>query len=292
MQECMAMNWDDLRILLAVERAGSLSGAARALGVNQSTVSRRIGALERALKARVMERQPDGSVLTEAGRALCDLAEATETGLELAADRAARGEVRVSGTLTIACVDMMADRFLAPLLAEFTAAHPALGITLLAGQDAVDLMRGRADVALRVSRGPDERLVGRRLCDFGLAVYRARQANPWRHAGGWIGWTDERRIEADLPGTLATPEITHRVDSFLVASALARAGLGQTVLPCYWADADPGLERAHPGVVSPKGLGLWVLFHPDRRNLPRVRRFVDFISARILERRGEFAGQL
>lgn len=285
------MNWDDLRLLLAVQRCGSLSGAARHLGINQSTVSRRVLGLEQALKIKLLERQPGGVALTNAARAFCALSEETESQLDLLMGQLGDALHQITGPLSIACVDMMADQFLAPLLADFQSQHPQIELTLLTGLETLDLMRGRADVALRVSRGPDGRLMGRRLCDFGLAVYAASGPESWPLPQTWIGWADGRQIDAKIPEALTRLPVKHQADSFLVMRAMVRAGLGLAVLPCYWADPDPTLQRAFPDCVSHHDLGLWLLYHPDRKQGPRLRAFVDFIVGEVLERRALFSGK-
>ena len=287
MQLCISMNWDDLRFLLAVSRAGSLSGAARLLGINQSTVSRRVQGLEQSLKTALVERLPEGVVLTEAGLEIARLAEQTEAELQLTTGRVAGQGRSVSGPLTITCVDMMVDRFLAPHLAAFSRKHRGVDLSVVGSMGLVDVRRGQADVALRVTRRPDEGLMGRRLCDFGLAIYRARTGQP----SGWVSWSDNRRIEACIPEDLRSLPDLHAADSFLTMNALVRAGMGMAVLPCYWADADDTLCRVLPDPVSFDDLGLWLLYHPDRRQLPRLRAFVDFIVERFLQHQHVFAGR-
>ena len=285
-----AMNWDDLRLLLAVHRFGSLSGAAKNLGVNQSTISRRLIAFEAKVKAKLVERRPEGAVLTEAGQEFCALAERTEADLRLAVGSLADAKERISGPLSIACVDMMVDRFLAPHLAQFQSEHPKIEISVSTGLDAVDLIRGKADIALRVSRGPDQRLTGRRLCGFGLGIYKAKDTPDEVKPDGWIEWVDRRNIEAKIPDRLRGLEVVHYADSFLVMSAMVRSGMGIAVLPCYWADADNAMCRIVTEPVSHPDLGLWILYHPDRKQLPRVRAFIDFISQKIIGHQDMFAG--
>ncbi|QMU56779.1 MAG: LysR family transcriptional regulator [Boseongicola sp.] len=284
------MNWDDLRLLLAVHRSGSLSGAARILGVNQSTISRRLIAFEAKLKTKLVERRPEGAVLTEAGQEFCTLAEKTEADLHLTVGSLADTKENISGPLSIACVDMMVDRFLAPHLAQFQTEHPKIEISVLAGLDAVDLIRGKADIALRVSRGPDQRLTGKRLCQFGLGIYKARDSSDEGKSNGWIGWVDERHIEAMIPDHLRALEVVHYADSFLVMNAMVRSGMGIAVLPCYWADADQAMCRVVPEPVSYPDLGIWILYHPDRKQLPRVRAFIEFISQKFIKNRDTFSG--
>lgn len=284
-----SMLWDDLRFLLAVHRSGSLSRAASMLGVNQSTVSRRILACEKQLSVKLLERQPEGAILSEAGRALCALAENTEAELDFVIKEISDTRQELSGPIAVACVDMMVDRFLAPHLARFQLENPNIEFSLLVGLDAVDLMRGKADVALRVSQGPDENLAGRRLCDFGLGVYGAAKADG-TEALGWIEWPGGRWFGASIPEHLKSRQVRHRTDSFLSMNALVRAGLGIAILPCYWADSDPSLQRIHPSAVSHPDLGLWLLYHPDKKHAPRVRAFIDFLVPAVVASQDQFAG--
>ena len=154
------MNWDDLRLLLAVSRTGTFSAAGRMLGINQSTISRRINTLQARMGAPLIARHPDGLTLTEAGIGLCQLAERTEAELDLTLSRIRHSATTLSGPLTLTCVDMMIDRLLAPELARFCAQHDQIRLTVQGRMALADLMRGQADIALRVSRSPDDRLVG------------------------------------------------------------------------------------------------------------------------------------
>ncbi|SLN52300.1 HTH-type transcriptional regulator YofA [Roseovarius albus] len=284
-----SMHWDDLRYLLAIKRAGSLSHAANTLGINQSTVSRRIVKREKQLNVKLLERRPEGAILSEAGLKLCALAESTESELQFLLREIAETELTLSGPLVIACVDMLIDRFLAPHLAEFQAENPNLNLSVLAGLETVDLMRGKADVALRVSQGPDENLVGRRLCDFGLGIYGAADRGD-ADVLDWIDWPDGRWFNANIPKHLKSRPVKHYTDSFLSMNALVRTGMGMAVLPCYWADCDPALKRIYPTPVSHQDLGLWLLYHPDKKQSPRLRAFIDFISPIVVAHSEKFAG--
>ncbi|MEM7214720.1 MAG: LysR family transcriptional regulator [Pseudomonadota bacterium] len=284
------MSWDNLQYLLAIHRSGSLARAANLMGVNQSTVSRRIFGFEQELNAKLLERRPEGAVLSEAGLALCALAENTEADLQIIVSKISETENTVSGKLVIACVDMMVDRFLAPHLAQFQIKNPDIELSILTGLEPVDLMRGKADVALRVSRYPDENLMGRRLCRFGLGIYGAAESEDTTDLGGWIEWSERRHIEAKIPKQLKSLPVNHCTDNFLSMKAMVSAGIGIAILPCYWADADSTLRRVHPGTVSHPNLGLWLLYHPDKKQSPRLRAFVDFITPIALAHQDRFAG--
>ena len=296
MQYCMAMNWEDLRIFLALARVDSLSAAAEQLDVNQSTVSRRLAALEAQLGTQLVERGRSGHSLTAAGEDL--LAEAGDLEETIAAlDRRIAGrDQRLSGCLRVTCVDMMVEHYLAPHLAAFCAQHPAIELSLLTALQPLDLARQEADVAIRVSAAPPEVLVGRRLFGFGLAAYgspdfvAALPPNPAPEEIPWIGWESESYNRRMVTAAYPEARVTHRVDSLLVAKALVQAGLGTSVFPCYWADREPGLRRLYDKPIEDDSLGLWVLSHPDLRRAARLRAFTAFISGVFLADRDLFEG--
>ena len=144
------MNWDDLRIFLAVAGAGSFSGASRALGINQSTVSRRTAELEHNLQVRLVERGPDGITLTSSGRDLAIYAGNVEAEFQQIATSVAGRDMHLGGRLSITCVDMMIDRFLAPHIVRFCEKHPDIELSLTTPIHSLDLMKREADVAQQV----------------------------------------------------------------------------------------------------------------------------------------------
>ncbi|MEM7222681.1 MAG: LysR family transcriptional regulator [Pseudomonadota bacterium] len=292
------MKWDDLRVFLALARAGSFAGAGRALSVNQSTVSRRLASLEADLGARLLERGGEGLFLTATGEELLALAQGVEQGFERIDRRLVGRDARLSGRLTVTCVDMMVDRYLAPHLTRFATDNPEIELNLATAFQPLDLARREADVAIRVSADPPETLVGRRLMDFALGVYGAPEfiealgEAPDPENVPWIGWNSESTHQRMIADHFPTAGARHRVDSLLAASALARAGLGATVLPCYWADRDPGLRRLYPQPIANHRRGLWVLAHPDVRKAARVRAFTRFVSEVLLAERDLFEGRV
>lgn len=288
------MNWSDLPIFLAVARAGSFTAAAAALGVNQSTVSRRVSALERDLSARLFLREGDSRRLTPAGEELLARAEAMETGAADIERRVAGRDARLAGRLRLTCVEMMAARWLAPHLAAFMAAHPEIDLEVATAFQPLDLGR-EADVAIRVSAEPPASLVGRRLFDFAFAAYAASgrrdelAAEPPERLP-WLGLTSDEynrvALQARFPG--ARPR--KATDGLFALAALCRAGAGPAALPCYWADRESGLARLWPEAFNPAGVGVWVMVHPDMRHMARARALRDFLTARLLADRALFAG--
>ena len=283
--EAQLANWDDLRLFLAVARAGTLSGAARALGVNHSTVFRRVGAFEEALEVRLFERLPGGYVLTAAGEEMREAALRVEAEIAALGRKVAGQDLRLSGTIRVTTIDMLALGLLPRHLAAFRSAYPGIELEVAVSNAAVSLSRREADVALRVSNQPPETLVGRRV---GRLVFAAYSVAPMDGAADvplaerdWIGFdTDHealvRRFADFLPGV--RPVL--RVNSVATAIAAAKAGIGIAPLPCGIADLEPGLVRV-AALPDDFTLDLWLLTHEDLRRTARIRAFLDFLAHRL-----------
>jgi len=290
------MKWDDLRIFLTVARSRSLSEAAITLGVNQSTVSRRLTNLERHLKTQLLDRTSSGPVLTESGNDLLSMAQKVEDEFFQIDSQVTGRDMRLSGRLRITCIDMLVDRLLAPYLADFTSQHPDIELEILTAFRPLDLMRREADVAIRASDGPPQTLVGRRMFDFNLAIYASRKlaANipetPDPARLDWIGLHDVDNNNRVVKTRFPTANICHWVDGLFMQNALVREGIGVAALPCYWADKDPDLVRIFRQQYAPNGLGFWVLIHPDMRRTARVRAFVDFVTGVLKNHQTDFEG--
>ncbi len=296
-------SWDDLRIFLAVARAGSLSGAARALGVNHSTVFRRIGAFEEALGVRLFERQPGGYLLTPAGEELRDGALRVEEEIASLNRKVTGRDLRLSGTVRITTIDMLAFGLLPRHLAGFRDAYPGIEVELVVGNVALNLSRREADVALRVGNAPAETLVGRRVgrlafAVYGSAGYRARRPEPDLALHDWIGLDSEhealvRRMARFLPEV----KPTLRTNSVAAALSVAKEGLGLAPLPCGLADLEADLVRV-ASLPDEFTLDLWLLTHEDLRQTARIRAFLDYLAealakeAPLLEGRDREATQL
>lgn len=274
-------NWDDLRLFLAVARAGTLAGAARALKVNHSTVFRRIGAFEEAIGVRLFDRMPNGYVLTAAGEAMQESALRVEEEIAALGRRVTGQDLRLRGVVRITTVDMLAQGLLPRHLLAFRRAYPSIEIELTVGNATLSLTRREADVALRVGNQPPEVLVGRRAGRLVFAVYGATGAGkitaPLAEQP-WIGFNAEhaplvREFGAFLPGV----DPAFRVNSVAAAISAAKAGIGLATLPCAIADREPGLMRV---ALLPDSftLELWLLTHEDLRRTARIRAFLDFMA--------------
>ncbi|GAA6180315.1 MULTISPECIES: LysR family transcriptional regulator [unclassified Shimia] len=287
-------NWDDLRFVLETARHGGISGAARALGVNHATVARRITAAEAALGARLFDRLPSGYVPTEAGLQAAAAAE-TMAVLHHDLDRqiAARDRV-IQGPLKVTASELLIQRILGPIIADFIHAHPAIDLSLLATNTSLNLAQRDADVALRFEKSPPDTLVGRRLFEQKGAVFAhrdliAQDQGPdapldWIRFAHWPG--PPEAIKALRPKL--RPRLT--VDDMAAAIGAARAGIGATRMACFLGDTDPLLARV-PGLPLFHQRPLWVLTHADLREVPRVRVFTDFVTARLKALQPLFEGQ-
>jgi DNA-binding transcriptional LysR family regulator len=289
------LDWDDLRYVLAIARAGGLAGAGTALGVNHSTMFRRLNALEETLGVQLFERLPGGYVATEAGERLIGAAERVEAEA-LAAEREITGrDTRLSGLLRVTCSETLAFRLLTAEIARFRGLHPGIQIELVIDNRQLDLARREADVALRATRPSQGDLFGRKLADLAWAVYAApgylakhgapaRPTDLARHAV--IGW-DAAGVPARAAEWLAeiVPDaaIAYRSSSLINQLVAAAAGLGLAVLPCYLADPEPGVRQVLPPVPE-LTRELWLITHKALKGTARVRAFMDVVGSGLHRR--------
>jgi DNA-binding transcriptional LysR family regulator len=277
--------WDDLRFLLAAVRDGSFAAAARRLRVDPATVGRRLRALQLAVGAPLLERSPGRLSLTAAGERALRAAEQMDAAalhLERVVDA---GLPAVEGVLRIGATEGLADRVVAPRLPELLARHPALHLELVTSNEAANLSRREADVAVRLFRPAEPALAARRagLLAFGLyasAGYLGRRGRPagprleghdllgyepgLATRSGALGWADELGGRVVLRATSA---------GALLAAAAAGAGIG--LLPCFLADREPDLARVLPALRTRE---LWLVVHGDLRRTARARAGLDFLA--------------
>ncbi|QKD02588.1 LysR family transcriptional regulator [Mesorhizobium loti] len=288
------IDWNDLRYVLALKRDGSFAAAGRRLGLDPTTVARRLRAIERTLGARLFERAEAGEMRpTQAGEIAADRAEAVEAeigGLTLAVKGA---DSEISGTVRVTAVPILINRVLIPAVADLVVRHPGLRLELVADPHDVSLTRREADIALRLARpGPEtgSRIIARRIGTLAYAAYAASHLSapdlprqitdlPWlTYEDGmaslpqprWIAGVARKEGYAQLVVNDAEP---------LLQAILA--GLGRSLLPCIVADRIAGLARmpedAHPFPARE----LWLLTHPDLRHLARIAAVTAWIEATI-----------
>jgi DNA-binding transcriptional LysR family regulator len=293
------LDWDDLRYFLAVASEGSTLAAGRKLRVSQTTVARRVAALEISLGFPVFERRQAGYVLTPAGEGLVDRARQVDLAATSFIEAAAAEKRDTSGTVRITTQEIFAVALLAPMLRELHERHPEIMIELDDSQDFRDLGEGEADIALRSAHtersahadlGPG--VVGRRLGDDAWTLYCSRdyaaqhgiptnRAELRKHAfiggGGPKLWRAYSAWLQDLG--LDDRVIMHHASAMGMMSAI-RSGLGIAVLPCIVADGDPDLIQCVPP-RGDHGRSMWLVTHQRLRRTPRVRAVIDFLYERI-----------
>ncbi len=286
------MDWDDLRFALAVSETGSLAAAARQLGVNHTTVLRRVHGLEAKLGVRLFERLATGYAPTVAGTEALEVAGALGATVDTLERRLAGRDLRLSGPLRVTTVDTLVITILMPHLAAFRAEHPDVTLEIVVSSAIANLTKRDADVAIRAAVAVPDTLVGRRVCDLPFAVY-GLGANASLAQGPWIGLDDslaESAVAQWLRGLPPSARIACRVDSMLAAREAVRAGLGIALMPCHLGDTTPGLVRLGPPVPEVRP-SLWLLTHEDLRRTARVRAFLDFMARRLLADRDLLEGR-
>jgi molybdate transport repressor ModE-like protein len=287
------MNWDDLRLFLAVARTGSISRAARHLGVQHSTVSRRIRQFEEKLGSRLLERKTGRYELTPAGENVKEASERIEREV-LGVDGALLGkDTQQVGPLKVAALNNMASSVLMPMFASFTKKRPQVELHIIVSNIDTSLSQREADVAIRLTNTPTDTLIGKRIVTVASCIYGSHSYldQLGKHGGEprWIGveccgfhvsWT--KQLSSSQSHSLYSD------DTQLTLSAI-REGLGVSILPCYMGDTDPLLKRY--GDPDPAyNLELWVLLHPDLRRTARVLTFRDHMVQAINEKKDLFEG--
>jgi len=273
------VSWDDLRFVLALARARTMTAAAQALGVTHTTVSRRVRAIEEEIGTRVFDQTPDGFVPTPAGRRLVEAATEIEARVT-EVDRAIRGrDERLSGPLRVATVDSFVAWF-PQIFFGFAEAHPEVAVAITTSTRVVDLSRRQADVALRLTNSPAEHLFGRRVGQLEYGIYGHRSLAERGLPLGelpWIQWSPDARAkltERWMATHVPDAPVAVQVDCTRAFElAMARA-LGVQFMPHIYAHQLPELvllEEAPAEFTT----DLWLLTHPDLREVARVRAFMS-----------------
>jgi DNA-binding transcriptional LysR family regulator len=287
-------DWNDIRYFLAVAREGSTLAASRKLRTSQTTVARRVAALEEALGLPLFEKRQAGYALTSAGGELLARADAVASAVDGFAEAAGAARRDISGTVKITTEEVFAITLLAPILAELREAHPAIRIELDTSQVVRDLGAGEADISLR-STATDQPagIVGRQICADDWALYcsrdyAARHGVPetredlQNHAiiggGGGNLWLNYQAWLKAL-GLEDRVAMHHATSGGLLSGV--RSGLGVAVLPCIVGGAEPDLIQCLPP-RQPHGRVLWLFTHERVRHSPRVRLVIDFLYDRIM----------
>jgi DNA-binding transcriptional LysR family regulator len=297
------LDWNDLRYFLALSRNANMAAAARALGVNQTTVFRRLNAMETRLGVRLFERLPDGYLPTGAGQILQPYAQRVEEAINGAEMHLAGQDLRPSGNIRLTTTEDLMVAFLQPHIAAFQHAYPEIRLEVVVGNLLFDITRREADIAIRPTSRPPAHLVGRNIGAIGWAVYASanylrrhgRAQNPQELAGHSIVGGDESLAAIDASRWMMQHadegDVVFRSDSLLVQLGAVREGIGIAILPCFLADRERGLKRLFGPIGAPDTDGCWLLTHPQLRHVSRIRAFMSFIADAVAEERPRLAGE-
>lgn len=283
------LNSDDLRVFLAIIRTGSTVGAARRLGIDHSTVSRRLAALEDQLGVRLFDRSPRGLAPTEDAGSLIAHAERVEKELIAAAMSITGKTAAPAGVVRLATPEIFGTGLVAPCLPQFHAQYPGLTLELAPESRSVSLSKREADVAITLRPPPRGRLVVRKLADYNIGLYCAKTYLEY-HGGiddvsalrehRFVAYIDElldypelNALEAAIPGAIPV----FRSSSSAAQHAAIAAGLGLGMLHRLAADQDPRLQRVLPDKINAER-SYWLVMHSDLQRDPRVRAVSEFLT--------------
>lgn len=294
----LLIDWDDVRFFLAIHRHGTLAGAAAALGLDATTVGRRLARLEQTVDARLFDRTARGYVATAAGTRILPRAEKIEREV-LAAMRDVEGEdQRLAGHVRLTATEMLSTRFIAPHLHLFHRKYPEIRLELACTNREIDLGRREADVALRLARPHQDDLVVKRLFVIDLALYAARDylasmgtpkaGEPGGFAGHrFVGFADTRAFRREnewIDEHTVGADVVLRSDSVSSIMSAAVAGVGLALLPCKVADEERQLVRIPVPVgggtpfVGPEPRVVWQAVHRDLVGAARIRAVLEFLG--------------
>jgi len=293
----MPLEWNDLAVILAVCRSGSLSGAARALGQDHSTVFRKINAIESRTGVRFFERMPHGYFMTEAGERALAYAERIESEVHALGREILGQDARLQGKVRITAPEGIAVNIAPKLLSAFCRVHPGVRVDIVGGYAALDLARREADIAIRATRKPPDASFGRKVCDFRFALYaapsylEARSKLPLaEHDFSFIDGT----LDWLVPLVWKKKELGEQRTVFASGSGISvlnatAEGMGLTCMPCYLGDTETRVVRVS-SPIEPLTVELWLLTHPDLRHTARVKALMAFLYDAFVADKDLFEG--
>lgn len=282
------IEWDDVRYFLAVARRGSVRSAAEHLGVNHSTILRRIAHLEKRLGAQMFERLPSGYSMTDAGEEVLELAQQMEASSNQLQARVLGRDQSARGLLRVTLAPTLATHLLMPDFSEFARRHPEVELDILSLDEPVNLTNREADVAIRVVYDRNKlppNLHGLKGPDLFGAVYMSRDLLAAWRAGKHrrIRWVVKNNIGISdwaLDSEVRPADVPFRITTADAQIVAVRQGVGMTTLPCFVGDAEPSLTRVPGSKLQMHGT-LWLLTQGETRKTKRVRLFMDHLSRRL-----------
>jgi DNA-binding transcriptional LysR family regulator len=293
-----AMNWEDGRLFLAVARAGQMLGAAKALGINQATLSRRMTSLEKSVGANLLIRRTNGCELTEDGEALAQSLERIEAEFMQAQSAFSEADLQISGTVRIGAPDGFGVSFMAPRLAEFVQMFPKLQVQLVPVPQAFSLSKREADIAIMVGRPEQGRLVAQELTDYTLSLYAARSYAEARDLPRAPSELSGHTLVGYVEDLIYTPSLNYaaafwsgwkshiEISSATGQLEAVRAGAGIGVLHDYLAQGNPGLVPVLPELSVKRSY--WIVHHESLKGLARIKAATGFLNDAVKAQAGRF----
>jgi len=293
------MNWDDFRYFSAIARTASVRSAALELGVNPSTVTRRLDALERELGVLLFTRSPTGLQITAEGTEVIQRVDDVGEQLRDIESTLKGKDQRLEGRIRVAVPDVLAVNYLLEDIAPFTETYPHIDLELIPGYQNLDISQGEADVAIRATESPPQEMIGRPLTQIALAAYGSRQYVAQHQVmislegAAWVDWAGAGEVVAlyaeqrhsHFPGV----RVHIRCDQIFMQHACIRAHMGLGILPCFIGEQDDTLMRLpHMPVIA--GPMLWLLTHPDLRRARRIQVFMEFVRDAFVHRQQDLLG--
>ncbi len=292
------MNWDDVRIFLAVARTGQILAASRRLELNHATVSRRITALESDLQSKLLIRRTNGCDLTQEGEAFMHAAERMEAEMLAARAAVGRTDTEVSGAVRIGATDGFGIAFLAPRLGALARQYPGLKIQLVPVPQSFSLSRREADISITVERPQTGRLVARKLVDYSLGLYASKAYLAEFGAPTSVAELKAHRLVGYVEDLIFSPLLHYRSDfvrnwesDFEISAVLGqmeavRSGAGIGILHKFIARPHDDLAPLLPELCVDRSY--WIVYHETLRNIRRIKTVVDFIATEAEREKQQF----
>lgn len=286
-----AVNWDDMKIFLAVAASGSPAAAAKTIGQDATTVSRRLQRLERALATTLFEHGREGLVLTDAAHRLLAHAEAMEVGARAIQQEATDGAA-LSGTIRLSVSEGFGTHFVASRLTSFVAGHPGIAVDLIASTGFLNPSRREADIAVMLARPSGGPLIASKLTDYRLGIYAARDYLQKTGAIDSVEVLRGHRLIGYVPDLIYAPELRYltevdgqlepslRSSSINAQASLIASGAGCGILPCFIGDVLPGFIRITREIADIKR-SFWLVVHRDMRRLARIEAFIGWLRSEV-----------
>ncbi|GAA6207395.1 LysR family transcriptional regulator [Cognatishimia sp. WU-CL00825] len=280
-------NWDDIRFVLAVVESGTVSGAARRLGVNHATVLRRIASFEERYGVRIFDKSAQGYEIIPEYARITDALRGVEESMHFMEAALAGQNSQVQGALRLTSTDSLSSIVLPEVVANITADFPELRLTVISTNSHLDLGRAQVDLAIRPTDQLPETYSGDLVGYLPFAIYEAEGGQD-----AWVGLTGQiarGTVGQEVTAHIAGQKIAAKADTYLVAARLARQGIGRTALPCFVGDVESGLRRVDIDCALPS-IPLWVACHTELQDAPRVRRLrarmVDEMKTAAIKTKG------